>query len=1116
MKMKDFLSVTLLLLISIMGMAQVNNPQHGGALELSAEDLALIPVVTLTPESASTPLPSQVHNEVREYFPQILEQRDNEESCVQIAEISYVFTYEMNRLREVAAGDWGPQQYNMENLYHYLYTYNFLNDGSYQTPTYYKTGYELVKENGCPMYNEYYDPALEDDSLRFKYWMTGYDKYIHGMANGIDDYGTIELDTSLASLEVLKHWLADHNSGDTIGGIASIGIYPAVFVNTKRLPGDSPHANEFVITNLGSSGTTTHALTIVGYNDSIKYDFNEDGLYTRNVDLNGDSIIDLRDWETGAFVVANSKGPYWRNNGFIWLPYRFVPDRLANGSKAFVCYASDEYKPELIVKAQVDYPKRDKLQFRLGYAPNANEPTYSFNHLYYILDRNGDSSEMRGAYPGPIDLALDFGHYFIEEDFGKIFLAIKEFEYGTPSDGTINSYSIVDYRWGEEFELECELTNVPIINQNPPYHNTAISIDYDLIPHETPITQDLSLFSNMVSRFSPSVDNNSTLTIEQGVRIDMYNSDINIRSGSSLVIEDGVTFLAKRGQSKITVSGDIEIGDNVRFIAEDGAELELVLSSPYVQADIHRAEFDKASLVNYGMVLNIDSCTFNESGCLYSYDGDITVDQSTFTDTWLYIEDRGTCPDATFSMTNCTVNNPNVFVGANILNYGKFFIINNNILAADDGLRLYNCGSSNTGNQNILNNTISNCGGSGIMAYNVTASVANNHISGNDYGIRLLNGCNVALFGDISAQTHGATQEVMENDSYEIYISRYSFPWYFRYNYISDSSNLGNPTDPMVYYSVTSGGDMSQKDVRYNCWGNDFSASEDLYPPSYFDYTPTWCPGGSGSQTPTAEQMYSDGQDQFAAQQYSDSKATYTSLIDTYPKTVYAASAMKELTVLERFAGDDYSSLQNYFATNDSIQTDTTLRKLALKLCNVCDIKQENWPSAIDYFENIISNPETLEDSVFAIIDLGYVYFLMENSGFKSAYEGRFKEYIPKNKQKFREHRDYLLTLLPGTKSKQLEMPNTASAKQAELIGNSPNPFSESTVLSYRILQEGNVEISVMDASGQLIKKENLGAMPQGTYEYYLNTEGLSMGMYFYSISVNGQTFDIKKMTKIR
>ncbi len=42
-------------------------------------------------------------------------------------------------------------------------------------------------------------------------------------------------------------------------------------------------------------------MTVVGYNDSIKYDFNEDGQYTNNIDLNDDGIIDLRDWEVGAF-----------------------------------------------------------------------------------------------------------------------------------------------------------------------------------------------------------------------------------------------------------------------------------------------------------------------------------------------------------------------------------------------------------------------------------------------------------------------------------------------------------------------------------------------------------------------------------------------------------------------------------------------------------------------------------------------------------------------------------------------------------------------------------------------------------------------------------------------
>ncbi len=48
-------------------------------------------------------------------------------------------------------------------------------------------------------------------------------------------------------------------------------------------------------------------MTIVGYNDNIWIDINSNG----KVD----------DGEKGAFKIANSHGPDYANNGFVWMAY---------------------------------------------------------------------------------------------------------------------------------------------------------------------------------------------------------------------------------------------------------------------------------------------------------------------------------------------------------------------------------------------------------------------------------------------------------------------------------------------------------------------------------------------------------------------------------------------------------------------------------------------------------------------------------------------------------------------------------------------------------------------------------------------------------------------------
>jgi hypothetical protein len=1073
----------------------------------SAEEIAMVPELVLTAESENMLLPYKVYNDEHIFFPPIFYQEGS--SCVHAAEIGYNFTYEINRARNVAAGVWIDPE-NREHLYHHLFTYNFVNKGVGSTYTSYMGGFKIIQENGCPSYEVYDDPALYTTD-KFKYWMTDFENYNSGMSNQIFEYNYIYFNTAYSSLDNLKHWLADHGEGAGTGGLAVIAIYTSGWNPYSTIPSVSPEEpGEKMITQWGTENG--HALSIVGYNDEIYcFDINGDGLYTMDVDVDNDGDVDLFDCEKGAFKIANSWGTGFGNGGFIFVPYKLMAEGLQWSNTSYICKSQGNYEPLLEINTSVEYPERNKLKFKVGYAQNANQTTPLDSKFYSSFRNQGGPYQMRGAYSGPIEIGLNYGYWYLSEDVGKIFLIIDENENSTPTNGTIEYMSIVDYRWNEEFELFCDETNVAIINND----ETVLSIDYDLIvPGDNQyIIQDLNLFSNMVSRFTPTVDNNATLTVEDGIRVDMYNSEIHISGGSSLVLEDNVTFLAKTGSCKIFIDGNISVGSNVSFIAEDGAQLDVVLNNPDIQADFNNTLFEKTKLYNYAQNLIITNSTFNNCQWVFSFHGNIFVDNSNLNETWLYLENQLNDPSLIVSVTNCTITNINSHMGIDMWNYGKYFIENNDIMAHHNGILIQNCGNGNTGNQNISNNNIYNCGNAGILAYNTTGSIAQNHIHNNNTGIKLMNICNIALYGNPGAPSYDEMNYITDNVGYEIYISKYSFPWYFMYNAIIDEDNAGNPNDPLLYFAYPVGTKVNQKDIRYNCWGNNFTASEDLYPHPYFYYNPTWCPGGTSIETSVAEQMYIDGKDQFETQQYAQSKATFMLLIEQFPETEYAVSAMKELVVLEQFESNDYESLKNYYQTNDSIQADSILQKLALTLSNKCDVKLERWVEAIDYYESIVDNPETLEDSVFAIIDLGYVYFLMENSGYKSAYTGKLTQYKPESKEQFFDHRDYLLSLLPGENRSEPMKGNIAALKEGELLQNVPNPFRGNTQIWYKLENESTVQLNVYNYTGQLISSINEGTKTKGNHYIDFNANGLKSGIYFYSISINGQTTDSKKMT---
>lgn len=598
----------------------------------------------------------------------------------------------------------------------------------------------------------------------------------------------------------------------------------------------------------------------------------------------------------------------------------------------------------------------------------------------------------------------------------------------------------------------------------------------------------------------------------------LNNAKLIVDAGATLVIQDNVQFLGNHNNS-IQVNGNIQIGQNLTFArnGNSGYFDGLYLNNKNMQATITGATFNKTRFYNYGASLVMNNCTFNDCYIARSHRGYVTISNSNFDRTWLYLENQTNDPNLIATVSGCNFSTNYTMAGIDLWYYGKYFIENNTIQGYYNGMQINYSGKGNTGNQSIFGNHIYNSAMAAILAYNTIGSIAGNNIHNNKYGVRLMNGCNVALFGNASAQNQSQTQQIKDNTSYEVYASQFSFPWYFRFNEIIDEDNLGNPTDPMVLHDRPNVPPLLKLDVRYNCWGNHFNPDQDLKTTNgVYKWYPTWCPGGGGIEPDPIEDMYLSAVEQFENDNYTAAKNLFQLLIQQYPKSDYAQAAMKELLRLEEYVASDYTGLKEYYLTNDSITTDTVLVKLGDILANKCDVNLENWPQAISWYENKIINPTCLEDSVFAIIDLGYVYFLMENQGLKSTYTGDLKQFKPESKEKYFEHKDFLLSLLPGEMMSYKLRTNLTNLAYGSLLHNVPNPFSENTQVWYKIDEMVSVAISVTDITGKEIKMIDQGTKDKGTYMVDFVNTNLTPGTYFYSLLINGQKSDTKKMVIMR
>jgi hypothetical protein len=650
--------ILLVLLYSNQAFSQVI-PSTSGYIPSSQEYWDSIPLFVRSPQSNLIDLPSVVDNSTKLYFPQVDNTSDlymyyqrPTPACQSASTAWYTFAYEINRLR-------GLQANTQETRYAPNFSYNHLAHGhqGWLGYTSLETVQTFLMESGAMSDAEFDGPEQLDpkDSWR---WPTGYDKYYHVLTNKLDYVRRFNMgipyeqngDSAIIArlvdtLNDMKHYLAHHNEGSEDGGVITIGVIS--LGPQHRLVPPSPHATEWVIHNFQYE-YGGHAMTIVGYNDSICFDWGgtgtlgnplPDGQFRNDIDNNKDGIIDMRDWEIGAFKVANSYG-YEQNDGFIWIMYSFLP-YLVNEwhwHEFYALHPKCHNTPEVVLKVKLDADKREDLSIGCGFAPLANFQNFSGNPKYYTgYTNDGGNLPIQGKDKdenfifGPIEVLFDYNHFYSETDYGKVFLVIRQ---DSSSSAELNSYSLVDYRWNEEFELPHDGENITI---NP--GTQSFGIEYHLIPHEDEITEDITFEANRVSRFNPTLANNATMTILDDVRIDMYNSQLTINYGSMLDIGNNVVFLAKRGNNNITIKGDAVFGQNVSFITEEGALLTVSFENPEGNAGLELAYFENVSIfvscqklelknslvlhgpsnktfVNRGGRLVIDNTTFSNSSAL--------------------------------------------------------------------------------------------------------------------------------------------------------------------------------------------------------------------------------------------------------------------------------------------------------------------------------------------------------------------------------------------------------------------------------------------------------------------------------------------------------------------
>ncbi|NOR44188.1 MAG: T9SS type A sorting domain-containing protein [Candidatus Delongbacteria bacterium] len=448
---KILLSILILALFAFAELIN-NNPDpngepwiSGGLSPLTVEQqkkIDAIPVLLLPEsyENRKSELPYTVDNSLEPYFRGVFNQQGG--SCAQASGVGYTYTYEQNFQRGTSADI-------TDNQYPTHHTYNFLNSGSGANGSWHFDGWDIIEAGGCPNVTDYGGMLWPSSDYDFMHilWMDGYEKYENAMNNRVLEQVAMPIGTP-EGLEVLKQWFNDHCDSSAAGGIAVFAAGVSYTFERGILGMNSFCPGESVV--LKWDENVNHAMTFIGYNDSIRWDYNTDGKFTNDIDINGDGIVDMQDWEVGGLKMVNSWGTTWADEGYSWVMYRTLAQSLADGgiynSIAHSVRTRDSYEPTLKLKTIINYSDRDDLKIMAGIANDlsATEPEHTITFPYFNF-QGGDAIGMAGD-GNILEFGLDITpllSYATSGTEAKFFICVEHCGGGT-GRGSITSFSIID------------------------------------------------------------------------------------------------------------------------------------------------------------------------------------------------------------------------------------------------------------------------------------------------------------------------------------------------------------------------------------------------------------------------------------------------------------------------------------------------------------------------------------------------------------------------------------------------------------------------------------------------------------------------------------------------
>jgi C1A family cysteine protease/chitodextrinase len=319
--------------------------------------------------------PAFVDNSKLPSFPPVISQ-GQEGSCVAFATTYFQMSHEYCLVRGCS------NSAGSNTIFSPRWTYNLINYGE-DAGAYFSDAYNVVSGHGAAPLS-----SLPYQVGQFLPWSLNTDLWRKAITARMNPVSYISSVNTQTGLDNIKATLAN-------GHVIVFGTYITSWVYTTVKADPNQTTNPFtgqhaVLFQDGYNGG--HAMTIVGYDDSIW------------IDINANNIVDSG--EKGALKIANSWGSGWRNAGYIWMPYDALKSVTAvaggpagtsrNGAfqsnSAYLMTAKPAYTPKLLAQFTVNSLKRQQISISLGVSPTTNSTPSSSITMGAMRNQGGNYS----------------------------------------------------------------------------------------------------------------------------------------------------------------------------------------------------------------------------------------------------------------------------------------------------------------------------------------------------------------------------------------------------------------------------------------------------------------------------------------------------------------------------------------------------------------------------------------------------------------------------------------------------------------------------------------------------------------------------------------------------